>query len=199
MANGTIVKSNGMYKLNGISGFGNNYARSTIRLSRARVLSLIALLLFSSTSGYVLATLLAPQPEQINQEPVILGDFAMTLDVNNVKDLYVWQVAITYNETELKVLEVKPGKFLGVEYPFFLNVTDIRKDVLGIGGYLCGDAPEHSGSGTLATIVFGYFDAHYQEPKIDFQSRYLSAFWMNSQLVETPFEESTLTLTVVQK
>jgi len=169
---GTLVKDGGMYKLNGASEFennGRNFAKGFSRMFNERRmrtgLMLISFLIFSSVSGYVLAMFLVPSPET-DQGPMIIGNFTAALEINNIKDLYAWQVVITFNSSELEVMETTPGEFFTVEYPFFLNATDIGEGKLLLGGTLCGDASGKYGSGSLATIVFGYFTDEYKPPKM---------------------------------
>jgi len=166
----TLVKDAGKYRLNGGSEFENtngNLAKGFSKAFRDRRiktgLMLVALLICYSTSGYVLARFFAspPQPTKINPGPVILGKFAMALDVSNVNDLYAWQAVITFNSSELKVIETTPGGFLDGEYPFFVNATDVNDGVLLLGCTLYGDVPGIDGSGRLAELVFGYFTQDY--------------------------------------
>ena len=170
------------------------------KLSRASVLMLIAFLLFSSASGYVLAMLLTPpQYIQTYPEPVIIGSFTMALDVNNVTDLYGWQVAIAYNSSQLKVLEITSGGFVGDDFPSFVNSTDSIEDLLLIAGCLHGEVPGKNGSGKLATIVFGYFTENYDdEPKI-VPRKVFETLLSDSKLRNIPIGNSTLTLTIIGK
>jgi hypothetical protein len=134
-------------------------------------------LLSSSVSGYVLAMfLVTPQPSQTQETPTIIGTFTMALDVNNVKDLHGWQVLVAYNPSELEVMQITPGGFVGAEYPspemadvsggIFLNATDVGWGKFQVGGLLIGNGPGKDGSGRLATIVFGYYISDYKPPSI---------------------------------
>jgi len=164
-ANGTLVKNNGRYTLNGLSEFENKGFSRVFHDRRMRTgLMLIAFLLCSSVSGYVFAAFFAP--EETHQKPVILGNFAMALEVSNVKDLYAWQAFITFDPSELEVMGTTPGEFFAVEYPFFLNATDMGEGMLLLGGTLFGDVSGKYGSGSLATIVFGYFTDEYEPPRM---------------------------------
>jgi DNA-binding Lrp family transcriptional regulator len=181
---GILSKNSGVYALNGGCHSGSG-AKNLMRVFKSTVhdkrikacLLLFAFLLSSSASGYVLATFIIPK--EISQEPPILGNFTMALDISNVKDLYAWQVIITFNASELKVLNVIPGGFVGairvteavlngtnISEGIFLNATDIKDGMLLLGGLLCGKISGKDGSGRLATIVFGYFVHKYQEPRI---------------------------------
>ena len=113
---------------------------------------LIAFLLISSTSGYALATFLTLK--ETPHEPVPLGSFTMALKVNDVVDLYAWQVVIRFNSTEIKVLEVRSEESIN-DFP--VNSTDTRDDLLLVASTLLGSVSGKSGSFKLATIVFGYF------------------------------------------
>jgi hypothetical protein len=207
-ATGVIVKKKGVYEVNGGgSQFVRDARKSTEKLSkmlydrRVRTgLMFVALLLSFSVSGYVLAMLFTPpQSAEKFQEPAIIGNIAVTLDVNNVKNLYAWQAIITYNSSESKVIEIIPGKFLGVEYPFFLNASDIFENVLLLGGSLYGETPAGSGSGRLATIIFGYFVDGYEEPKIVLSEKHLKTYLLDSEGSVIPMgNPTTLTLTIIE-
>jgi len=160
----------------------------------------VAVLLSFSVSGYVLAMLFtSPQTADKFQEPVIIGEFTVALDINNVRDLYAWQAIITYNASELKIIEIQPGKFLGVEYPLFLNATDISKGVLLLFGTLYGDTSTQSGSGRLATIILGYYVEGYEEPKIVLREKHLETYLLDSDGSVIPIgNPTTLTLTIVE-
>lgn len=172
-----------------------------VRLYNKRLRSkliLIILVLFLTTSGYVFASLLQV-PHQVKvEEPKVLGSFVMALDVNDVEDLYAWQVVITFNSAELKVLEVLPGDFLGVEHPFFVNASDVGDGVLLLGGTLYGDVPGISGNGTLAVIVFGYFTESYEKPKIVLAGGCYETFLLNSSLLEIPVDASIFSLAIIE-
>jgi hypothetical protein len=200
-----IVKQADMYRLNGVSGFENNRSNLAKGFSdvlhdrRIRTgLMLIALLTCSSVSGYVFATFLAPKEEPY-QGPVIIGNFTMALDIHNVEDLYGWQAAIFYNQSQLTVLKIAPESFVGMigEYPLFVSSTD-NGNLLLIAGSLFGDVHGNSGSGRLATVVFGYFTKSYDEPKITLRDpNDFETLLLNSNGQSIPVNESTLTLTVV--
>jgi len=203
---GILVKNGGIYNLNGVfhsEESGGNFMKGfskVIHDKRMRTgLVLLAFLLFSSASGYVLATFLIPK--ETHQEPVILGDFTMALDINNVKDLYAWQVVITFNSSEIKVLKTVSEGFLGTGFPFFLNATDIGDGILLLGGSLCGNVPGKSVSGSerLTTILFGYFVNDYKEPRIVLNEMFLKTCLISSEGSYIPIKDSTLTLSTIEK
>jgi hypothetical protein len=195
---GILFKNSGVYALNGSyhsedSSKNSGVFNRTIHDKRIRTcLLLIAFLLSSSASGYVLATFI--MPKETHQEPLILGNFIMALDINNVQDLYAWQVVITFNSSEVKVLKTVSGSFLGLEYPFFLNSTDSAENMLLLGGSLIGNVPGKSGSGRLATIIFGYYVEKCEEPKIALKERFFNTYLINSKGAYIPIDESTLLL-----
>jgi len=177
--NGAIVKSEGVYKLGDSSQFENHSTRRlharnlgdglsrAFRGRRVRTVVWMLMLVASFTvSGYVLAMQFASPPQPVHSEPVIIGYSTMALTVSDVSDLYSWQVAISFNATELKVLQVMPGDFVGREFPLFYTSTDTGPGLLLVGGTLEGDVPGKSGDGTLATIVFGCFTGSYKTPSI---------------------------------
>ena len=197
--NGFLVKDEHLYKANGnvpivnSSGFSRIFHNKRMRTG----LILLLLLISFSASGYVMANFFPlPSIKKINHKPEVIGSFPMTLVVNNVEDLYAWQVAIFYNQSQLKVLEITPGGFVGGDYPFFMNSTDSFKDLLLLAGTLYGDTPGKNGSGTLAIITFGYFARDYCMPQID-PSALFGTYLMDSHGSYIPIEDSTLTLDVI--
>jgi len=196
-ADGTLVRDNGMYKLNGLSEFENRRFSRVLHDRRMRTgLMLIAFLLCSSASGYALAAFFTSK--ETHQKPVILGSFTMALNVSNVKDLYAWQAFITFDSNELEVMETTPGAFFAVAYPFFLNVTDIGEGRLLLGGLLWGNDPGKHGSGSLAIIVFGYFTDQYTPPRIvsNFESFETQLWDSKGSLISD--SNSILELTIIE-
>lgn len=204
---GTIVKGDGMYKVNGVTEFWSDGGKSMGRLSAAfrdrrmrTGLMLIAFLLLSSASGHVLAMLFSPPHMQTYQEPVIIGNFTMALDIQNVEDLFGWQVVVIFDSSELKVLEVSPGDFLTFNDPKYPQgprlLSNVYESRLLLGSCLYGDMLGKDGSGRLATIVFGYFKENYDIPQI-VPKEVFETLLFDSQGQPIPIEDSTLTLTVV--
>jgi hypothetical protein len=188
--NGAIVKSNGVYKL-GNSSQVENLGSALSRAFRDRrlrtVIWMLMLVTSFSVSGCVLAMYFASSPpQQDHNEPVIIGYSTMALKVSDVKDLHSWEAAISFNATELKVLQVSPGDFVGLEFPFFCNSTDTGEGLLLVGGCLEGDVAGKSGSGTLATIVFGYFTSNYKAPSIVPEQMGFETFLEDSKLANIP-------------
>lgn len=194
--NGAIVKSNGVYKSKDsseVESHGRGLLRTGTGVSKAfrdrRVRTLVWMLVLVtsfSVSGYVLAMYFTSPPQQVSTEPVIIGYSTMAIEISNVNDLYAWEVAISFNATELKVLQVTPGNFVGLEYPFFWNSTDTGEDLLLVGGSLEGDMAGKNGSGILATVVFGYFTSNYKPPLIVPQRIGFETYLQDSQLVSIP-------------
>jgi hypothetical protein len=161
------------------------------------------LLMGFSVSGYVLATFFAAPPEEnIIKKPIIIGNFTMSLEVNNVDDLYGWQVAIFYNSSQLEILEIIPGNFVGTNFPLFTNSTDSLKDLLLLAGCKIGNVAGESGSGRLATLVFGYFTEEYNDPiivpKKSSERVFFETLLLNSEGQPIPINENTLALVRVQ-
>jgi hypothetical protein len=216
---GTIVKSDGIYKLDTreeanmprtidrsigplrgahfmnsdvgsaqslqVENHGRNFSRA-FRDRRVRNAVWMLMLLTSfSLSGYVLAMHFA-SPEQVHSGPVIIGYSTMAVEIRNVNDLYGWQVAVSFNATELKVLQVTPGNFVGLGYPFFWDSTDTGEGLLLVGGTLEGDSAGKNGNGTLTTIVFGYFTSNYKAPLIVPQQMGFETSLIDSQLADIP-------------
>ena len=202
-AAGVIVKKEGVYEANGVSQFADEAGKPVEKFSKMfhdrrlkTGLMFIALLISFSVSGYVLAMFFIPQESEPHQEPVIIGEFKVSLNINNVRALYTWQVVITFNPTELKVMKTISGDFFDVEYPFFVNATDIGEGILLLGGTLSGDAQGKSGSGRLATIVFGYFTSECGKPRLVQTVRCYETFLLDSHGSIIPINDSTLTLNI---
>ena len=171
-SSGILVKKDGTYKLDGAfevkdndRGFLTEFSRIFDNRKMKISLMLIAFLLGSSVSGYVFATLLVQQQFPQKQAK---GHVIMSVNVTDVKDLYAWQVVISFNSNELEVADITSEKFVGIEYPLFVNATDIGEGVLLLGGSLFGRVPGKnvSDSRRLATIVFEYFVDEYEYPVI---------------------------------
>lgn len=209
-ANGALIKSEHAYELNGASHFEGltvDPARALSRMFRDKRMKtgfmVIMFVICFSTSGYVFARFFPlPETPEASPQPVILGNFTMALDINDVNDLYTWQVAIGYNQDQLEVLEVAAGDFLGEDF-VFLNSTDSlpEEGYLLLGGTLKGPAgvadSGKSGSGRLGTMVFGYLTENYDTPEM-LPEKVFETFLWNSQLSEIPVEGSTLTLSLVK-
>lgn len=161
-------------------------------------LMLVALLASFSVSGYVLAMMFVPSMHvEPHTGPIALGNFTMALDVNNVNDLYAWQVAIVFNSTQIKMVEAKAGDFMKAEYPLFLDSTDTVKGLLLLYGGLKGNVGGQTGSGRLVTIVFEYYVNDYGPPSIVDQVAGFDTWLENSELVLIPEWQTLLTLSVV--
>jgi len=200
---GSLIKRDHVYKLNGASTFENLTIGPVKGLSRifqnGRTRTgfvLIMLFICFSTSGYVLAMFFPlPSIKEPSQEPVIIGSFAMNLNVNNVTDLYGWQVPIAYNQSELKILKIAQGELKS--FPYVLNQTELKGELLLGGALALGPVPGISGSGTLATVTFGYFTENYDLPQIALNATF-GILMFNSQKSIIPLEDSTLTLSPVK-
>lgn len=192
--------TDGVYTLNGSTKFETPKTPlkhvSKIPEDRKLKIGLILamLLLFSSISGYVFAMFISPPPATT---PKALGNLTMALNVKNVEDLYSWQAIVSFNPDQMSVLNVMPGEFFKVEYPFFLNVTDVAQGVLLVGGTLLGEVNGKSGSGTLATILFEYFVEEYEMPHLVLSEKGFATCLYNSKCLIIPLNSAiTLSLRV---
>jgi len=214
-ANGALIKENGMYKLNGLARFKNNsmnfvgdFSRK-LKNGRMRTgLMLTAFLLCSLASGYALAAFLS----NVHQEPVILGELTLALNVYNVRDLYSWQISITFNPEKWKVIEILPGEFVGTtplysidetnfDGGIFMSAMEAGEGILVLGGSLIGSVSGKDGNGTLATIVFGYYTNDYEEsmPTIAIEEKGFPTMLLDSRGLPIPIEDlTTLTLTLIK-
>ena len=200
---GILVKENGVYKwrdYNSVvekrTSFGNALKLQYGKRIKSVFMLAIILVCFS-ISGYVFARFIIPPAphETTQQEPSILGTFTLNVMVYNVTDLYGWQVAIIYNSSELKVLKITSGGFVGNKFPCFVNSTDTLENLILIGGSLLGDVPGKNGSGKLASVLFGYYIEDYQIPKIAFEGPFATMLIdSKGNLIE--IEENTLALEI---
>ncbi|MHA1685518.1 MAG: hypothetical protein ACTSYD_03820 [Candidatus Heimdallarchaeaceae archaeon] len=212
-AKGILVKrEDGKYQLNGNHNFNDKNpleqlpyilkdGNRKVRIS----LMLIGLLLTSVTFGYVLAMFI---PKESEPQPTILGTFTMVLQINNIKDLYAWQVIIKYNPQNLKLIDASPGGFLGKTPPQYLNETNvnggiflgpkIEKNTIMVGGTLIGNVEGKNGSGKLAIITFGYYTTNYETPEIIIKQGRFQTILLDSTGTIIPIDENTLTLTPVK-
>jgi len=226
--NGMIVKEDRVYRLNGhpetaifrrtpIRRFSSLVQNKKVRTG----LMLIALAVSIPTFSYALGALLLISPPQ---PPNIVGKFSMVLAVHDVSGVRAWEVVIPYNMSELKLLNVKSGGFLGsqvlldtdgtgsdtegtVNTSFMISKTDIDGDGKPDGALLlvdsvCGNVAGKSGDGLLATITFGYYNGNYEVPKVvsvwDNGKLHLETCWIGQDDDSLkPFDiGSTVTLTV---
>ena len=195
--NGMLVKQEGAYMLNGAVGFdrnGGHLMRGVSRmLSDRRIrtgLMLVAFLLSSSVSGYVLATLMATRP--VDNSPQFKGTFTMTLNVHDVEDFCAWQILVTYDPAKVGVKAAVSGEFVGAEPidPYkgvFTKNADISGELL-LGGSIITGTPK-SGDGTLAIVTFGYYTEDYVLPEVASTAK---TYWINSQQGKLEFAPGTL-------
>lgn len=181
-----MTKDEEGYILNGTPVFSSRISGALSRFSsiptdkRVRAGILLALLIVSMpVAAQVLAqffNVASNQPEvpavpAVINPPTVLGNFTMTLNVQNVNNLCAWEVAITFNPEEIRVLSVAPGVFPESKYyPEMLTSMDNDHGLLTTGEFLVRGEGGWSGSGTLSTIVFGYFADGYSLPKISMEA-----------------------------
>lgn len=146
-------------------------------------------------------------------EPEPLGYFRVVISVNNVTDVYAWQVAIRFNHTNLKMQNIKPGNFLAgtanTRFEKFENIDNIEisdktffvykldKGTILAGETLLGDIPEANGNGTLLIIEFAYFYSYEEGITIIFDesSQYnFSTVLLRKDGTEIPINQNTISL-----
>lgn len=103
--------------------------------------------------------------------------FTITIKVYEGLNVYGWQVNLLYDPAKLAVVKVEAGDYLSknsiiinstgreiskgdiqdfeIGYAMLFYATDVRPNLVLIGGCLWGDVPEVDGSGTVAKITFG--------------------------------------------
>lgn len=123
--------------------------------------SLIFAAYLTLPDGTIVSAALAEISVQPSLNVALVGEtFNVTVDVGNVKDLFSWQVAMSFNPIILEAISVTMGEFLvtqpGGTYvpPPVLNNTH---GWVGFGEVSLGQGPTSTGvdgSGTLATVTF---------------------------------------------
>jgi hypothetical protein len=102
---------------------------------------------------------ISPQTQTIPQEGL---SFTINITIQNVNDLYGWELKLYYPNNILNGTEVTEGPMLKTDgaLTFFLNhlFTDAYNQTHGIINLLClrveAEAPGVNGNGVLATITF---------------------------------------------
>lgn len=154
-----IVK-NGGYFLNGSlqSDEWDGRMKRFMSLERKHiVLLLLVLSIGMPIATHVYATYTRPPPSPPPPEPLITEVFTADIVIHDATDLYLWQVAVTFDPDVLVVLSVTPGDFMEVEstFPLWTDNSYLGKGVLLACASLTGGISGIDGSGTLATIEFG--------------------------------------------
>jgi hypothetical protein len=148
------------------------------QVKRARKVAFVVSLILALPITYVLASFVPPSPEKT--EPEIMGTFTVNVEVHNVKDLYAWQILLTYDPYSLILIDVTPGGFIGSVLinesngnvqDVFARATDIGQGLLLIGGSLIGNVSGKDGCGLLAKVTFGYLSIDYSMPQIVFDKK----------------------------
>jgi len=180
---GIIVKDGG-YRLNGSAPLGKwgkimespeSQLSKPSFFTRKNVLITLMLLVIAVPIGTsVLGMLTSYQPPPAPPpEPPYIGTFKMELKISDAKDLYIWQVTIHFNSSQLVVVEeeIAEGNFFTQTNPphgtiFTFDVDKKRPGTFSLLGSLLGDVSGVNGSGTLAIVTFGYKSASYDLPRI---------------------------------
>jgi len=200
-----IMKNGKYYTNNGKGKTIESIFDKEIRFPSNKKLLASLIIILLGIPSISLAVALLYQPV----EPQPLGYIRAKVYLNNVTDLYAWQVAIRFNYTNLKIQNVKPGNFLtgNMELQFNKLESDIEisektvfiykeidKGTLLVCESLLGDSPSVNGSSVLFTIEFAYF-YKYEEASIIFdESPTCKTILLRKDLTEIPINDNTLTL-----
>jgi hypothetical protein len=172
-----ILKREGVYMSNGTHVMENRSTAYFKRFStmpydkKIRAGILLALLIVSTpVAAHVLASLFAapaaPLVVETSQSPIVIGSFAMALEIHDVSYLYAWQVSIAFDKDQMEVLAIEAGDFPDTVMPGVYQSNATGKGYVVVGDSLIGVSTGWSGSCKLATIVFGYYVEIYSEPEI---------------------------------
>jgi predicted transcriptional regulator len=194
---GALVRKEGGYMLSstpktGKWGYLTRISNSSSYKKLGPVVLVAVLLLSSPIAAQVLASYLAYVTPVI-QEPIMLGTFTMDLSVHNVNDLYGWQTVIAFDSEILEVVEVSSGGYVGEDLTFFKGPEG--GGIVFLGGILLEPVAGKDGSGTLASIVFGYYAEEFEDPSIVPAEGVLTTTLLDSQGEIIPDGLTALALT----
>lgn len=202
---GVIVKDGG-YRLSGapyLEKWGNKMRLSEGRplakpsfFTRKNVLIALMLLVIAGPIAANVSAMLfraSPPPPPPSE---YIGTFMMDIKIDDVTDLFAWQTDIHFDQSELVFVDAIEGSFLNASAPYGTNLVfadDGSPGELLVFGCILGmNVPGVGGTGTLATITFGYKSSNYQLPTIVYGD-YFETFLWNSNLKDT---EGTLALEI---
>jgi hypothetical protein len=204
--NEVLTKAKGFYQLNGHISSRKSFTYSfSNAFSNRKIKGLVVLVILLAgfpTMSYALAILFPTTHYVPSKEPMILGTFKVEIEVGDVKDLWAWQVLISFNPDELKYLNWSCGGIIRAEPPFQLTnpEDDIAKGCLLIGATLMAGEPgvDVEGKQTLAYITFGYYVKNYIPPKIIIEGTGpFKTSLLNSELQEIPITDETLSIKIL--
>ncbi len=157
LKSGRIEKKKGGYHLNGSVNLDewNGKLNRHVSLGRKQILLMILLFIIGlPIAAHVYAVYTSSPPPS---EPIISETFSAEIVVQNVEDLYAWQVAVAFDPDVLTIMNVTEGDFLDIDFPFMAWSDDsyLGRGKVLMGATLYADMSGVSGSGTLATIEFG--------------------------------------------
>lgn len=195
---GVLVKVEGHYQLNGSSEPKKNLVKSFERLThneRFKGVALLLLLLIGLPAFSYAMIKLTPTTQVTSPKPEILGTYTVVVEVNNINNLYAWQILMVFNESELTFLEARKGEIAG---DLLVNASDIGDGALLLGGSLMGNVPgiDVEVSTSLTYIVFGYYVEDPEPPQIAMKGFGFETFLLDSELNEIPIASTTLNLRI---
>jgi len=131
--------------------------------TRKRVIVLFLILCIAiPISSYVQASL-RPKEEKNGETklpPIYYGNLTIAIRIQNVRDLFAWQIKLNYDPEELVFMEAQKGDFFRENFVGVLAKDKWleRDNWLLLGGTLIGRYSQHvpgiSGDGTLAIVRF---------------------------------------------
>lgn len=162
-------------------------------LTRKNILAVSILLLIGVSIGAsVSGMIFTPEPTPPPPQPEYIGTFEMNLRIYDATDLFAWQALVHFNPSELVVVEAIEGDFFAkasTEYSTgCMYYHDFPEDPskLLVGDSLMGIGTHGvSGTGTLATITFGYKSENYELPYLVFDNPVHEIYLLNSNIEPT--------------
>jgi hypothetical protein len=202
-----IMKNGRYYVNNGKSRTAEGLLDKEISFPSNKKLlaSLIILMLGIPSISLALALFYQPQPA----EPQPIGYLRVEVYVNNVTDVYAWQVGIRYNHTNLKIISVKPGNFLtqnidlrseklSQDVEIYENTLFFHKTldggILVACQTLTGNSSSVNGSGILLIVEFAYFYKYEEVSIIYNESPQYDTGLLRKDATELPISKDTITL-----
>lgn len=207
---GVVVKDDG-YSLNGsvhlekwskLDAFEGQHLAKPFKLTRRNVLLAVMLVLIAAPmAANVLATMFKPPPPSPTPTPQFIGTFKVHIKVHDVTDLYAWQAVIFANSSELVFVDAVEGEFMqknapqGTTFVFADEQSNPHTpNIVLVGNSLLGDISGVNGTGTLATLTFGFKSENYALPRIIYDHKVHETFLLDSNLAD--IQGYTLTVEV---
>jgi len=180
LAERDLIVKDGGYRLNGEK---SSYVKRDVlfmkKFSNFDKKKLVLVMLLVSialpSSAKVFAMFFAPPPPE---PPKPLGEFTVTVAVQNAVNVYGWQAVIRFDPQVLQFVEAIPGEFLEKTGESYREITDshgyefisgksmfmyhVGNGIIIIAQSLLRPQSGKSGDGILAEVTFAYYTENYK-------------------------------------